>query len=80
MSFSIASSDARLRPEKWSFFAIPASNRFGVEVLFGVAAGAIGCGALPGTTPGADRIGNVVRGLLPGPPGELVGVTATWGA
>ena len=43
-------------------------------------AGAIGGGALPGTAPGGDRIGRVVRGLLPRPAGDLVGVAVDWGA
>lgn len=41
-----------------------------------MAVGATGCGDLPGTAPGADRIGSVVRGLLPRPAGEILGGVA----
>lgn len=39
-----------------------------------------GCGDLPGTAPGGDRIGSVVRGLLPSPAGEILGVAVASGA
>lgn len=77
MSFSNASREARPRPEKWSFFAIPGSACFDVAFpLAPVAVGPAGCGDLPGTAPGGDRSGSVVRGLLPRPAGEILGEVA----
>lgn len=67
---------------KWSFLAIPDSACFDATFpLTDIAAGLTGCGDLPGTAPGGDRIGSVVRGVLPSPAGEtLGGVTVACGA
>lgn len=59
---------------------MPGSVLVGAGLAVGVATGALACGTLPGTAPGADLIGSVVRGLPPGPAGELIGAAVACGA
>jgi hypothetical protein len=61
---------------------MPGSARTCVVFPPTAGAGAVGGGALPGTVPGADRIGRFVRGLLANAAGDLVGVAVAvdWGA